>query len=469
MKKQLFNPYLPPYEYIPDGEPRIFDDRLYIYGSHDKFNGKWYCENDYVTWSTPLSDLSDWRYEGVIYTKNQDKRKGNLYAPDVIRGLDGRYYLYYSKDDTSVIGVAVSDIPSGQFEFYGEVQFANGMILGDQEGSYFMFDPSILIDEGRVWLYSGSSVRATTTKLKRNMVGCTVTELEHDMKTIKVAPKVILPGTKKWNSEAFFEGASVRKIKNYYYLVYPVRNGSGLHYAMSQYPDKDFVHKGCIHSSFDSGINGHSFWNLAYQNGNSHGGLIELNGDWYIFDHRMTNNSSFSRQGVAEKIHFEADGTIKQVEATSQGLNGKPLKDEGEYPAYIACNLMSRKWFSRFRFPHKHPYVTQNGIDDDRSSQSYICNIKNKYTVGFKYFAFEGGVYDLVITLRGMSGKINLSLDEDGKHNLGVCKFEKQQDWSEVQIVCEIPSGNHALYMTYFGRNSIEMLKFTIKRREESR
>ncbi len=38
--KQVFNPYLPLYEYVPDGEPHVFGDRLYIFGSHDAFNGK---------------------------------------------------------------------------------------------------------------------------------------------------------------------------------------------------------------------------------------------------------------------------------------------------------------------------------------------------------------------------------------------------------------------------------------------
>lgn len=33
MKKQCFNPYLPSYEYIPDGEPYVFDGRVYVYGS----------------------------------------------------------------------------------------------------------------------------------------------------------------------------------------------------------------------------------------------------------------------------------------------------------------------------------------------------------------------------------------------------------------------------------------------------
>lgn len=69
VKNQIFNPYLPSCEYIPDGEPRVFEDKLYIYGSHDKFNGSTYCENDYVCWSAPLSDLSDFRYEGIIYKK----------------------------------------------------------------------------------------------------------------------------------------------------------------------------------------------------------------------------------------------------------------------------------------------------------------------------------------------------------------------------------------------------------------
>ena len=98
-KKQSFNPYLPNYEYIPDGEPHIFGERLYIYGSHDQFGGTKYCENDYVCWSVPLSDLKDWRFEGEIYSKKQHPHKeemAELFAPDVVRGKDGRYYNKFS-------------------------------------------------------------------------------------------------------------------------------------------------------------------------------------------------------------------------------------------------------------------------------------------------------------------------------------------------------------------------------------
>lgn len=68
--------------------------------------------------------------------------------------LTGRYYLYYSKDDTSVIGVAVCDSPAGKYEFLGEVHYRDGRVVGDGESEYFMFDPSVLIDGDRIWLYS---------------------------------------------------------------------------------------------------------------------------------------------------------------------------------------------------------------------------------------------------------------------------------------------------------------------------
>ena len=130
MKALGLNPYLPSWEFVPDGEPHVFDGRVYLYGSHDSRNGVSFCEGDYVVWSAPVDDLGNWRCEGVSYRKDQDPLNGApyegdlpvidmpsgtpenphlLYAPDVAKGPDGRYYLYYSIDFTNVISVAVSD------------------------------------------------------------------------------------------------------------------------------------------------------------------------------------------------------------------------------------------------------------------------------------------------------------------------------------------------------------------------
>lgn len=146
MKKQIFNPYMPSFEYVPDGEPHVFDGRLYLYGSHDRFRGAGFCLNDYVCYSADVNDLTEWRYEGIIYRKEQDPRNRNIpedappqtllfgiepqseedlnprgvhamWAPDVAKGPDGRYYLYYCLDFLPEIGVAVCDSPAGRYEF----------------------------------------------------------------------------------------------------------------------------------------------------------------------------------------------------------------------------------------------------------------------------------------------------------------------------------------------------------------
>ena len=61
MKTQAFNPFLPSYEYIPDAEPYVFGNRVYVYGSHDRFDGEDFCMNDYVCWSAPIDDLGAWK------------------------------------------------------------------------------------------------------------------------------------------------------------------------------------------------------------------------------------------------------------------------------------------------------------------------------------------------------------------------------------------------------------------------
>ncbi|MBN2815005.1 MAG: hypothetical protein JXQ80_13060 [Bacteroidales bacterium] len=57
------NPFLSPWEYTSDGEPRVFGDRRYIYGSHDKAGSTTFCDAGYVVWSAALDDLTNWRME----------------------------------------------------------------------------------------------------------------------------------------------------------------------------------------------------------------------------------------------------------------------------------------------------------------------------------------------------------------------------------------------------------------------
>ncbi len=154
MKTQCHNPYLPLFEHIPDGEPKVFGDRLYIFGSHDLENGNEFCELYYVAWSAPVNDLSDWRYEGVIYRKDQDPFNQDLlplYAPDVVKGRDGRYYLYYCVRFQDSINVAVCDTPAGEYEYYGRIRYQDGTVMTDNQP----YDPSVICCEEGNFLYFG--------------------------------------------------------------------------------------------------------------------------------------------------------------------------------------------------------------------------------------------------------------------------------------------------------------------------
>ena len=130
--------------------------------------------------------------------------------------------------------------------------------------------------------------------------------------------------------------------------------------------------------------------------GTTHGSIIEINGEWYVFYHRLTHKSDYSRQACAEKITIEQDGSINQVEITSCGLNGNPLVGMGTYPAVIACNITNGRMphGSNKIFTESFPNVTNSG--DER----YIGEICDGTLIGFKYFEF-GKSEKLGIVFRG--------------------------------------------------------------------
>lgn len=413
MKKQAFNPFLPSYEYIPDGEPRVFNGRVYLYGSHDKFNGISFCLNDYVCWSAPVDDLSDWRYEGVIFRRNQAPKPNKgplnaLYAPDVIQGLDCKFYLYFFLGYQGYIGVARCDEPAGQYEFIDKVRYPDGTALGEKDEP-LQFDPGVFVDDdGRVYLYTGFAPYKYPSFLLRGkkaaQKGAMAFELMPDMITIKSGPKYIC-ATKKnskgsgFEGHEFFEASSMRKFEGKYYFIYSSFLGHELCYAVSDKPDEGFKFGGVLVSNGDIGI----YDKAMNYTGNTHGSIAKINDKYYVFYHRQTNRNQFSRQACAEEIIFE-NGAFKQAELTSCGLNGGPLKGEGEYPANIACHLYSKKgayFYGVFkRRPGCHPYFTQSGKDREHSPDQYIANFCDGATAGFKYFNMDGA-NKISIKIRG--------------------------------------------------------------------
>lgn len=491
MERQAFNPYLPSYEYVPDGEPHVFRDengeeRLYIFGSHDGFGDDEFCMRDYVTWSAPVSDLSDWRYEGIIYRKEQDpankKGKSHMNAPDVCQGYDGRYYLYYQLHDKMYTSVAVANNPAGPYEFYGYVKHADGKKYGQKKGDSYNFDPGILLDQGHIYMYTGFAPNAEFPKIFQffmkfggaSFMGGTCVELEKDMLTVKSQTYQLIPGMKdaigtSFEKHAFFEASSPRKINDTYYLVYSSEQSHELCYATSNSPTGGFTYGGTIISIGDIGIDGITCTEKARNyTGNTHGGLVEVGGQWYVFYHRQTNKKKCNRQGCAEKIYFLPDGHIPQIEMTSCGLNKAALIPMGEFEARIACNLFCKE--DRFSYDaymegdkSEHPYFTQSGADREECGDQYIANMRDGAVAGFKYFDFQKTCpKKLIAEIRGAAkGYLCVYVDEECKEKVTQIPVQLNDENSFVTAEGEMKqlTEKEALYFRYEGQGYIDFKK----------
>lgn len=202
-----------------------------------------------------------------------------------------------------------------------------------------------------------------------------------------------------------------------------------------------------------------------YPAGNNHGSIVCIKGQYFIFGHRHTNAAPYSRQGVAETITIEVDRSIKQVEMTSSGLNGGPLKGEGEYPAYIACCLLGKKGLPKL-FTKKNkpfPYLTQDGEDREDNSNQHIAHMLDGATAGYKYFEFETIKHISVKTRRSASRKLIFSHELKGEP-IGEVTVSPSFDWADFPGNINITKGKKALYFTFRGTGELAVMSFNLQK-----
>ncbi|MDD6051946.1 MAG: family 43 glycosylhydrolase [Clostridiales bacterium] len=416
------NPILPLWEHIPDGEPRVFGDRVYLYGSHDRPMSGDFCDIRLKVWSAPLNDLDHWVCHGDVfhvlpdedhpadvtwYNGAGNKADLRMYAPDVVE-KDGKYYLYayvfYQKGC-----VAVADKPEGPFKVISTYRY--DLPEGWAEHGTFV-DPGTLVDDdGRVYVYCGFE-RSYMCELDPT-----------DMVTV-------LPDTYQWDILPtgqpfdYFEACSPRKIGNTYYLIYSPRKGSRLAYATSDKPTGPFTYQGYIVDNGDD-----------YPGGNDHGSIMKVGDQWYIFYHRMTNGTCFSRQACVERIEIKPDGTIPTVEMTSLGFSSA-LNPYEETPAHRACVLRGGgmvKYLNEFH--------------------TVLDDLRDNTVVGYKYYDF--GVDDtathieLVMELRGLgeTGRVSVHLDDAASEPLGEGVFTGDDQLLRIKLPGI--TGRHAVYFTF--------------------
>ncbi|SNU08945.1 Glycosyl hydrolases family 43 [Lachnospiraceae bacterium] len=433
----MANPYLPKWEYIPDGEPRVFGDRVYIYGSHDKAGSGSFCDCVLKCWSAPVDNPNQWVCHGDIFRvgKTRDHEsdtdwtgdKAKLFAPDVVE-KDGKYFLYAYIEGKKGC-VAVSDHPEGPFKVLSQYKYnipeevCNGGIF---------IDPAVFVDDdGRAYIYCGYLKSFLAELNPDNMYEILDDTLIEDFIPSELRPEDGFDSKEK----LFFEAASMRKVGDTYYMIYSPNDCPKLAYATSDSPVGPFKFRGYI---VDSGAD--------YPDGNDHGSIINVNGQWYIFYHRMTNGSIMSRRGCVERIEILPDGTIPMVETTSLGfetsLNPYQITD-----ADIACILTGGA------------FVTERNV-----FSRVIRNITTETVIGYKYFDFGDDfgskTMEFAAKVRGMGTDCRMNIYIDGVDTADRLKSVNTigkkigsitigHDDSVITEVIEAVTGRHSVFFTF--------------------
>jgi arabinoxylan arabinofuranohydrolase len=403
------NPIVPAGLYIADPSAHVWKDgKMYVYGSRDE-SPNYYCSWDHYVLSS--SDLIHWEI-----TKNAFASKGAndqvpysdeiLYAPDC-NYKDGTWYLYYClASNKNTEGVATSKSPLGPF--------TNGRII-DTKGINEI-DPCVFIDDDGQGYYLWGQFTAKMAKLKPNMT-------EIDLSTVK--DSVI---TEK--EHFFHEGGYMVKRNGIYYFIYAhmgrANRPTCIGYSTSKSPMGPFKYGGVI---VDNDHCDPSVWN-------NHGSIVEMNHQWYVFYHRSTHNCVTMRKACIEPIHFNEDGSIPEVEMTTQGA-GKPLNALSRIDAERACLL-----FGNVRV-----------MDFDKDKED-LEGIRSDDKAAYKYIDFGNGVNSFTVNVApgARGGKIDLLIDQPWGTSIGSIEIKGNDNgtkWTPVTGKIKGIKGVHALWLKF--------------------
>ncbi|WP_209330866.1 hypothetical protein [Lunatimonas salinarum] len=454
------NPYLPLWEHLPDGEPRVFEDpdnpgkyRAYIIGSHDlRFAS--YCGPDIRMWSAPVEDLTQWRDEGAIFTYEIDGQWDVMYAPDLVevKRKDGtkEYYLYpHSRGPGREAMVAKGHRPDGPFTPINLTEDGRNTL----PGSILGFDPAVFIEYVtdpadpdyeigfRAYAYWGFQ-RSLAAELDQNT-----------MYSLRPGTEIIpyfLPASSRYGalrdpegttypaiysgedlgSFNFFEASSIRKVGNKYITVFSGYSGpeygvsstnSTLRYAVGDSPLGPWKSGGVLVDSRGPVLNQDGSGIVLTNGGhNTHGSIEEINGQWYAFYHKPPRGFGFARQAVVAPVVIEVDekpvaeGGGARIRAFDPYAENKiwTAKDK-QGREYTGAEVTSEGFHVYGLDPYRYysagyaSYLSDISIQQDSwdiwDNHMPITQVKNGHIIGYKYFGF-GGLAEDKLGLKAFEG-----------------------------------------------------------------
>ncbi len=399
------NPISPPGVYLADPSARVFEDgRLYVYCSVDRNLDSW-CSHTQHVLST--DDMINWTLHRDVFcsTGPEDKVPYSdrvLFAPDAFQ-KDGKVFLYYCMPDPKFPeGVAVSDNPVGGFSEGKPMK-----LMGHNQ-----IDPAVFMDDdGSMWYLWGQF----TLKMAR---------LDEDMQSIDES--TLHENVITESEHRFHEGIYMTKRNGLYYLVYAhldkAHRPTQIGYSTSTNPTGPYTYGGIIidNDHCDLGT-----WN-------NHGCLIKFKDQWYVFYHRSTHGSPMMRKACVEPVEFNEDGSIPEVEMTTQGA-GPPLDPAQSIDAASACVL------------HGNVRIEGRGQDNE-----VLAGIKSGDRALYRYVQFTGR--EKAVRLRAKaSGKATVRIVANSPWNLPLASIlmDGTGNWEEYSVATKALDGKNALWLVF--------------------
>lgn len=306
--------------YTADPSAHVFNNRIYIYPSHDIETGT--PEND-------LGDHFDMRDyhvlsldvvggkvtdHGIALTITDVPWAGRqMWAPDAAFA-NNQYYLYFpvkDKKDVFRIGVATSENPEGPFiaekEPIAGSYSIDPAVFKDDDGGFYMYFGGIWGGQLQRWNNNKYDEKGSLRKPEEQAVLPRVAKLSNDMKRfsepVKEVKLVDEQGnlfTEGQNDKRFFEAAWVHKYQNKYYFSYSTGDTHNICYAIGDSPYGPFTYKGVVLKPVEGWTNHHS--------------IVEVNGKWFLFYHdaRLSGKTHLRNVKVTE-LNYNPDGTIQTI------------------------------------------------------------------------------------------------------------------------------------------------------------
>jgi len=444
---QNANPYLPLWEHLPDGEPRVFEDpdnpgkfRVYIIGSHDVRNNS-YCGPDIRMWSASVEDLANWRDDGPIFSHQVNGQWDVMYAPDLVevKRKDGtkEYYLYpHSRGKNREAMVAKGNRPDGPFTPINLTADGTATL----SGSILGFDPSVYIEYVtdpadsdyetgfRAYGYWGFQ-RSLAAELDPNT-----------MYSVRPGTEIIpyfMPSSVRYGELRdpkgtqyphiypdedlgkfnFFEASSIRKVGNKYVSIYSGYSGpdyglsstnSALRYAYADTPLGPWKSGGVLVDSRAPVLNQDGSA-LQTTNGghNTHGSIEQINDQWYVFYHRPPRGFGYSRQPMVAPVSVQWDQktvaqggkvTIRAYDPYTRNNQWTAKDKKGR--EYTGAEVTSEGFHIYGLDPYQYYsagyacYLSNVSLQQDSwdiwDNHAPITGVKNGNIIGYKYFGFGG-------------------------------------------------------------------------------